>query len=64
MYAIRSYYVTFNYLVGLFHAEPVRQGLFGRPLLPGLTANHDDIAFSEALIDHVSATYILSYNFV
>jgi hypothetical protein len=24
--------VTFNYLVSLFHREPVRQGLFGRPL--------------------------------
>jgi glycosyltransferase involved in cell wall biosynthesis len=23
---------TFNYLVGLFHRQPVRQGLFGRPL--------------------------------
>jgi glycosyltransferase involved in cell wall biosynthesis len=23
---------TFNYLVGLFHHQPVRQGLFGRPL--------------------------------
>lgn len=29
--------ITFNYLVSLFHAEPVRQGLFGRrPVLPGL----------------------------
>ena len=28
--------ITFNYLVGLFHREPVEQGLFGRPLLPGL----------------------------
>ncbi len=27
---------TFNYLVALFHRRPVRQGLFGRPLLPGL----------------------------
>jgi hypothetical protein len=26
--------ITFNYLVGLFHREPVEQGLFGRPLLP------------------------------
>jgi len=25
--------VTFNYLVSLFHKRPVRQGLFGRPLL-------------------------------
>jgi hypothetical protein len=24
--------VTFNYLVGLFHQRPIRQGLFGRPL--------------------------------
>ncbi|MCB0217117.1 MAG: glycosyltransferase family 2 protein [Chloroflexi bacterium] len=28
--------ITFNYLVGLFHREPVEQGLFGRPVLPGL----------------------------
>jgi hypothetical protein len=27
--------ITFNYLVSLFHKEPVQQGLFGRPLLPG-----------------------------
>ena len=25
--------ITFNYLVSLFHKRPVRQGLFGRPLL-------------------------------
>lgn len=25
--------VTFNYLVSLFYMKPVRQGLFGRPLL-------------------------------
>ena len=25
--------VTFNYLVTLFYKRPVRQGLFGRPLL-------------------------------
>ena len=25
--------ITFNYLVALFHQQPVRQGLFGRPLL-------------------------------
>ena len=29
--------ITFNYLVSLFHAEPLRHGLLGdRPLLPGL----------------------------
>ncbi len=29
--------ITFNYLVGLFHKAPVRQGLiFGRPIWPGL----------------------------
>jgi len=28
--------ITFNYLVSLFHRRPVRQGLFGRPVLPGL----------------------------
>ena len=29
--------ITFNYLVSLFHIEPVRQGLFGRrPVMPGL----------------------------
>jgi hypothetical protein len=29
--------ITFNYLVSLFHAEPLRQGLLGdRPLFPGL----------------------------
>lgn len=26
--------ITFNYLVSLFHRVPVRQGLFGRPVLP------------------------------
>ncbi|RIL09842.1 glycosyl transferase [bacterium] len=28
--------ITFNYLVSLFHREPVRQGLFGRPVWPEL----------------------------
>lgn len=28
--------ITFNYLVSLFHKEPVQQGLLGQPLLPGL----------------------------
>jgi len=28
--------ITFNYLVSLFHKTPVRQGLFGRPVWPGL----------------------------
>lgn len=28
--------IAFNYLVGLFSHRPVQQGLFGRPLLPGL----------------------------
>jgi hypothetical protein len=28
--------IVFNYLVSLFHRQPVRQGLFGRPLVPGL----------------------------
>jgi hypothetical protein len=28
--------ITFNYLVSLFHKEPVRQGLLGRPVVPGL----------------------------
>lgn len=28
--------ISFNYFVALFHKEPVRQGVFGRPLFPGL----------------------------
>jgi hypothetical protein len=28
--------IVFNYVVGLFHHRPVRQGLLGRPILPGL----------------------------
>lgn len=28
--------VTFNYLVSLFHQRPIRQGLFGKPLIPNL----------------------------
>jgi hypothetical protein len=28
--------ITFNYLVALFHKKPVQQGLFARPLVPGL----------------------------
>jgi hypothetical protein len=28
--------IVFNYLVSLFHRQPVRQGLFGRPIMPGL----------------------------
>jgi hypothetical protein len=28
--------IMFNYIVSLFHQRPVQQGLFGRPLLPGL----------------------------
>ena len=30
--SIFSLGATFNYLVSLFHKEPVRQGLFGRPI--------------------------------
>jgi hypothetical protein len=30
--SIFSLGATFNYLVSLFHREPVRQGLFGRPI--------------------------------
>lgn len=26
--------ITFNYLVSLFHRQPVQQGLFGRPIIP------------------------------
>jgi hypothetical protein len=32
--------VTFNYLVALFYKRPVRQGLFGRPLLPVALDRH------------------------
>jgi glycosyltransferase involved in cell wall biosynthesis len=32
--------VTFNYLVSLFHKKPVRQGLFGKPLLKTPLENH------------------------
>jgi glycosyltransferase involved in cell wall biosynthesis len=28
--------VSFNYFVALFHKTPVKQGLFGRPIFPGL----------------------------
>jgi glycosyltransferase involved in cell wall biosynthesis len=28
--------ISFNYFVALFHKQPVRQGLFGRPIFPGL----------------------------
>jgi hypothetical protein len=28
--------ITFNYLVALFHRKPVRQGLFGHPMIPHL----------------------------
>jgi glycosyltransferase involved in cell wall biosynthesis len=28
--------LSFNYFVGLFHKTPIRQGLFGKPLFPGL----------------------------
>lgn len=31
---------TFNYLVGLFHHRPIRQGLFGRPLFNPPLENH------------------------
>ena len=34
--SILSLGISFNYFVALFHKEPVRQGLFGRPLFPGL----------------------------
>ena len=32
--------ITFNYLVALAHRRPVRQGLFGRPILPGPLHRH------------------------
>jgi len=32
--------VTFNYLVSLFHKRPIRQGLFGKPLLRTPIENH------------------------
>src|SRR6185503_12357265 len=28
--------VSFNYFVALFHKTPVKQGLFGKPVFPGL----------------------------
>jgi hypothetical protein len=28
--------ICFNYFVALFHKEPVRQGIFGRPIFPRL----------------------------
>jgi hypothetical protein len=32
--------ITFNYLVALFYKRPVRQGLFGRPILPAPVERH------------------------
>jgi hypothetical protein len=32
-FSVFSLGITFNYLVALFYKQPVRQGMFGRPLL-------------------------------
>jgi hypothetical protein len=47
---------TFNYLVTLFHRQPVRQGLFGRPIFnPPLERHFGGLGITVAIVGLVTA---------
>ncbi len=53
--------ITFNYLVSLFHKEPVQQGLFGRPLLPGLDRHFGWLGLAGLLMGSLMAVASLAH---
>jgi hypothetical protein len=55
---------TFNYLVSLFHREPVRQGLFGRPIFdPPLDRQFGWMGLLAVLAGLVAGAICLGYGF-
>jgi hypothetical protein len=57
--------ITFNYLVALFYKEPVRQGLFGRPILNRPLDRHFGwLGLVSVVAGHVvaAASLVLSFN--
>jgi hypothetical protein len=55
---------TFNYLVALFHEEPVRQGLFGKPIFdPPLDRQFGWMGLLAALIGMIAGAVCLGLGF-
>jgi glycosyltransferase involved in cell wall biosynthesis len=47
--------VSFNYFVALFHKTPVKQGLFGKPIFPGLEQHFGMIGLASLVLGVVVA---------
>jgi glycosyltransferase involved in cell wall biosynthesis len=56
--------VSFNYFVALFHKTPVKQGLFGKPIFPGLEQHFGWIGLVTFMLGVVVAlvSFILALN--
>ena len=55
---------TFNYLVALFHKEPVRQGLFGKPIFdPPLDRQFGWMGLLAALVGLIAGAVCLGFGF-
>lgn len=56
--------VSFNYFVALFHRTPVKQGLFGKPLFPGLEQHFGWIGLAAFVFGIVVAlvSFLLALN--
>jgi glycosyltransferase involved in cell wall biosynthesis len=56
--------VSFNYFVALFHKTPVKQGLFGRPIFPGLEQHFGWIGAASFALGIVVAlvSFVLALN--
>jgi hypothetical protein len=55
---------TFNYLVSLFHKEPIRQGLFGRPIFdPPLDRQFGWLGLLAVLVGLVAGAISLGFGF-
>jgi len=53
--------ISFNYFVALFHKEPVRQGVFGRPIFPGLEQQFGWIGLMIFLVGSVVGFVALGF---
>jgi hypothetical protein len=56
--------VSFNYFVALFHKTPVKQGLFGKPIFPGLEQHFGWIGVVTFVVGIVVAlaSFVLALN--
>jgi hypothetical protein len=56
--------VSFNYFVALFHKTPVKQGLFGKPIFPGLEQHFGWIGLATLGLGIVTAlvSFVLALN--